>query len=236
MMTYEEVISQLKSMGNETTARLYDNREMTLEIFGVKVGDIKKIQKKIKKDHDLSLALYQSGIYEAMYLAGLIADEGRIQRSTLDLWARQSGSYLIAEYTVPWVASETEFGLELALKWIEDKEDLVKAAGWSCLTNIVMITQDDNLDHDLLAGLLKRVLDRIHQADNRERYTMNGFVIGLAASYKPLLDEAKAAAQAIGRVEVYMGKTACKVPYAPDYIKKIEDKGYIGRKKKHARC
>jgi hypothetical protein len=33
-----------------------------------------------------------------------------------------------------------------------------------------------------------------------------------------------------------MGGTACKVPFAPDYIQKMKDKGNIGKKRKMARC
>lgn len=32
-----------------------------------------------------------------------------------------------------------------------------------------------------------------------------------------------------------MGDTACKVPFAPDYIK-VQDRGVIGKKKKTAKC
>jgi len=40
----------------------------------------------------------------------------------------------------------------------------------------------------------------------------------------------------IGHVQVEMGKTACKVPFAPDYIKNLEVRGRIGKKKKTVRC
>ena len=46
--------------------------------FGVKVGDLKKILKKTKKNHELSLELYKTGNSDAMYLAGLMADEKKI--------------------------------------------------------------------------------------------------------------------------------------------------------------
>jgi hypothetical protein len=41
---------------------------------------------------------------------------------------------------------------------------------------------------------------------------------------------------ASGLVEVDMGNTACKVPFAPDYIQKVKDRGTIGKKRKSARC
>jgi len=33
-----------------------------------------------------------------------------------------------------------------------------------------------------------------------------------------------------------MGGTSCKVPYAPDYIQKVINRGILGKKRKMARC
>ena len=65
---------------------------------------------------------------------------------------------------------------------------------------------------------------------------MNGFVISVGTYVKPLLKDAKRVAKAIGKVEVDMGDTACRVPLATDYIKKVEGMGRIGKKRKTARC
>ena len=49
-------------------------------------------------------------------------------------------------------------------------------------------------------------------------------------------EEAIDIAKKIGDVYVDMEGTACKVPSAVDYIKKMEAKGYIGKKKKTVKC
>ena len=76
----------------------------------------------------------------------------------------------------------------------------------------------------------------IHEAQNRVRYVMNGFIIAVGAWYEPLLDEAKRVANTIGKVQVNMGETACKVPYAKDYIAKMEKMNKIGNKRKTCIC
>ena len=65
---------------------------------------------------------------------------------------------------------------------------------------------------------------------------MNGFVIAVGSYCPDLLSEAKKTAKKIGRVDVEMGGTACKVPFAPEYIEKIEKMGRIGKKRKTAKC
>ena len=80
------------------------------------------------------------------------------------------------------------------------------------------------------------MVNQIHQAPNRTRYAMNNFVIALSCSVTPLSDAAMEAGKKIGVVMVDVGDTACKVPYAPDYIQKAIAKGKLGHKKKMARC
>ncbi|HYV37240.1 MAG TPA: DNA alkylation repair protein, partial [Gemmataceae bacterium] len=92
------------------------------------------------------------------------------------------------------------------------------------------------LDVKELTQLLKRVEKTIHQQPDRVRYVMNSFVIAVGSYVKALTDLALQVAAKVGKVSVDMGDTACKVPFAPDYIKKVQDRGTIGKKRKSAKC
>jgi vacuolar-type H+-ATPase subunit E/Vma4 len=137
---------------------------------------------------------------------------------------------------VPWVAAEGRFGWELALEWIESKQESIAAAGWATLSNLVSIKSDDELEVAALKKLMQRVAKTIHQQPNRVRYTMNSFVIAAGSYVKALTDEAYKVADQIGVVTVDMNGTACKVPAAGDYLQKIEKRGAIGKKRKTAKC
>jgi hypothetical protein len=52
----------------------------------------------------------------------------------------------------------------------------------------------------------------------------------------PLTKEALATAKKIGAVTVETNGTCCKVPDAADYIKKVEARGSLGKKKKTVKC
>ena len=65
---------------------------------------------------------------------------------------------------------------------------------------------------------------------------MNGFVIGVGCYVKELSALAAEVGKKIGDVTVDMGNTACKVPFAPDYINKAKAKGTLGKKKKTVKC
>ena len=65
---------------------------------------------------------------------------------------------------------------------------------------------------------------------------MNGFVITTGSQIGELTAKAQEIAEKIGKLEVDMNGTACKVPFAKDYIQKVVDKQRIGKKRKTARC
>lgn len=236
-MTVDEVMAQLKEMGSAQTLKTFSNHGAPVDrMYGVKVGDMKTIVKKVKKNHDLSLALFRTGNSDAMYLAGLIADEKKISKADLQEWVKNAPWYMITEYTVAWIAAESPYGWELGLEWIDAPDETRQTAGWSTLSNWVALHPDEELDMGKLNELLDRVERTIHQSLNRTRYTMNGFVISVGG-YVPLLtDKALAIGKRIGKVSVDMGGTACKVPGVSEYIMKMMDKGVIGKKKKEARC
>lgn len=235
-MTAAEVLKELETLGDPNTKKTLMKHGAHEPFFGVKVADLKKILKKTKKNHELSLELYKSGNSDAMYLAGLMADENQISEAQLDEWISQAYWYYLSEYAVPWVAGETEFGFELGLKWIASSDEGTAAGGWSTLASYASVNEDSQLDVDAYAALLDRVSKEVHKAQNRVRYTMNGFVIAIGSYIPELTDKAIAVAEKIGKVEVDVGGTACKVPLATTYIQKVIDRGSVGKKRKTARC
>lgn len=235
-MDFQSVMKALEGFGNEQTRKVLRRHGARDPFFGVKLSDMKGLVKKINKDHELSLALFNTGNSDAMYMAGLIADEQRITQKELQHWAEQSYWYMLSENTVGKVAAESPHGWKLALKWIDDKRPNVATSGWTALASMAMTIEDDRLDLKTYAKLLKRVEKEIHQATDRVPYAMNGFVISVGAYIKSLSDEALSAADTIGKVEVDMGATECKVPLASEYIPKTIARGSLGKKRKQARC
>lgn len=235
-MEFAEVMSALEMMGNEQTKKVLTKHGAKEPFFGVKVADLKKIVKKVKKDHNLALKLYATGNSDAMYLAGLIADENAITKEELQNWVENAYWYYLAEYAVPWVAADSPHGWEMALKWIESDVETIASAGWGTLSSLVTITKDEDLDLQVLNDLLERVAKNIHQSPNRVRHTMNGFVIAAGGTVKPLTNKAIEIGKKNGKISVDMGGTACKVPSAPEYIEKMINSGRHGNKKKVARC
>ena len=235
-MTAKEILKELQEYGDERTKKTLMTHGAKEPIFGVKVADLKKILKKTKKNHELSLELYNTGNSDAMYLAGLMADEKQISKEQLEDWVDKAYWSYLCEYVVPWVAAESEYGFELGLKWIKSDKETIASAGWGTLAYYAAVNEDEKLDTKAYIKLLNTVKKEIHSAQNRVRYTMNGFVIAVGTYIKALTEKSKEVAKEIGKVNVDVGGTACKVPLANEYIDKAIDKGRVGKKRKTARC
>lgn len=236
MRTVDEVMAELESLGSEQTKKTLMRHGAPENMFGVKVGDLKKIVKQIKGQQQLALDLYATGNSDAMYLAGLVADGSQMNKTLLQRWATNSGWYMISEYTVPAVTCEHPAARDLAMKWIGAKKVVLQTCGWTTYSGIVATQEDSDLDQKEILSLLKTIERSIHDSPNRVRYTMNNFVISVGSYVEPLMREAKQVAKKIGKVSVDMGSTACKVPLATEYIGKVESMGRIGKKRKTMKC
>jgi hypothetical protein len=235
-MTTKEILEEMKALGSDSYKKVIFNHGVKEPCFGVKISDLQKIQKRIKKDYQLALDLYDTGNYDAMYLAGLIADDAQMTKKDLQRWIANATHSPLAGSTVPWVAAGSLHGCELALEWIDSKRALTAAAGWATLRSLVSIKDDSKLDMPELKRLLERVRKSIHQAPDDVRSSMNGFVIAVGSFVQPLTDTAIQVGERIGPVSVDMGNTSCQVPFAPDYIRKVRKRGAIGKKRKTAKC
>src|SRR5882724_9338113 len=121
-MTAQEILAEIKPLGRDSYRNVLFNHGIPEPCYGVKIEELKKIQKRVKMDYRLALELYDTGIYDAMYLAGLIADDAQMTQKDLQRWAEKAFGPL-ASSTVPWVAAGSPHGRELALKWIESKDE-----------------------------------------------------------------------------------------------------------------
>jgi len=232
----QSILDELKPLGGDGYKRILLKHGINEPIYGVKVADLKKIQKRIKKDYQLALDLYDTGVYDAMYLAGLIADDAKMTPKDLQHWADTANSATLCGYTVPWVAAGSNHGREMALKWIESKKPAVAVAGWNTLSCLAALKEDSDLDLKEYQQLLDRITRSIHSQPDKVRYAMNAFIISTGAYIKSLTASALAAAKKIGKVEVDMRDTACKVPDVAQYINKIKARGSIGKKRKTVKC
>src|SRR5687768_7153030 len=221
-----EVLKELHRLGKESYKQtLMGNHGVREPVFGVPISELKKIEKRVRKDYELARELYASGNYDAMYLAGLIADDERMTKKDLQAWADGAYAGALTGTTVASVAAGSPHGLEMALKWIESKKELVACAGWATLSFLVATKEDSELNVSEVKKLIQRIEKTIRAAPDLVRYHMNGFIISVGSYVAPLTEYAIEAGEKIGEVTADLGNNSCTIPFAPDYIRKVQARG-----------
>lgn len=237
MSNAESILAELKTLGKESYRHvMVRNHGAGESCIGVPISELQKIRKREKVNHALALSLYATGIYDAMYLAGLIADDAQMTKADLDRWVSQAFCGGLSGAAVPWVAAGGPYAMEMARKWMDSPVPHVAEAGWATVAALVSVKPDGELDLSWLEGLLDRVSGSIKAAPDRVRYQMNGCVISIGCFVKPLTVRALQAAARIGTVTADLGPNSCQVPDAASSIRKVAERGGLGKKRRSAKC
>ncbi len=130
-MRADEVLGELRSLGDPRNvagrARFGINPEGTL---GVSLPEIRRLAKRLGKDHSLADKLWKSGIHEARILASLVDDPREVTSSQMDDWVHDFDSWDVCDQVCSNLFDKPPFARAKALEWSARKEELVKRAGF----------------------------------------------------------------------------------------------------------
>jgi 3-methyladenine DNA glycosylase AlkD len=98
--------------------------------FGVPMGTLLTLAKRLGKDQALSLALWESGWYEARLLAALVGDPERVTRRQMDAWAKSFESWGDCDTACFKLFDRSPFAWEKARQWTASPRELVRRGGF----------------------------------------------------------------------------------------------------------
>ena len=235
-MELNEIMEELKSLGKERMKKIYIGNGAQEPVFGVTISAMTPIFKKTKYNQPLAEQLYATGNYDAMYLAGMIAEPKKMTVEDFNRWIEGAYFYMISDFIVSVTLAETDIAFTLSDEWIDSGKELTMSAGWSSYDWLLGTRKDSEFNKDKLLAMLNRVRDTIHNQPNRTKYAMNNFIMAVGISYLPLHEEAMKIAQEVGKIEVLNGKKLYPTSVAAEYIQNQADKGRLGFKRNHVRC
>jgi len=218
-MSLAETMRNLAKAGNAQARKTYARHGAQEPMFGVSFATLKTMVKRIRVDHELALALWDTGNHDARVLAMKIAEAAKITPMDLDRWARETtmngcGMYVAA------LAAESPHGAAKGREWLASPDPALRAAGWTLcgyLSNL-----NEKIPDEWFAARLEHIEKSIHTAANADRLAMNSALIRIGGRSSALRKAAIAAAKRIiGRIEVDHGDTSCKTPDAIPYIEKM---------------
>ncbi len=216
-MTFAQAMSALEKAGTAQARKTYARHGVPEPMFGVSFATLKTLYKRIKVDHDLALALWDTGNFDARNLALKIVDPARMSAADLDRWAKAPMARMCQGY-VSHLAAEGPHGRSRADAWLSSRDEHLRGCGWLLVAALAMV--DESIPAPWFAARLVEIEKSIHAAPNAQRDAMNRALIAIGGRDAALRKAATAAAKRIGKVEVDYGDTACKTPDAAAYIDK----------------
>jgi 3-methyladenine DNA glycosylase AlkD len=232
----DTVMRELEALGTAHTKKSYLSRGVREPLFGVATGAMKALKKQIGVDQALADRLWDTGNYDAMYLAGMIADVRVMTEADFERWIDGAYSSMLSDFIVAVTLAESDLAQPVANRWIRSGEENRASAGWACYEWLLGWRQDTYFEPEAIRELLDLAAATIHEAPPRVKRAMNNFVVAVGVSYLPLHDEALKTAEAIGVVEVVSDGEVKHLGSAAAPIRKAAEKGRLGFKRRAVRC
>ena len=212
--TLESALSALKEASNQ---KMYDQniRHGAGENqFGVRMGDIRKIAKLIKKDDKLAIELWETGNVDAQFLAILIMKPKNHSKEQLEKMVRSTSFVNVSDWLSNYIINKHPKKEEMRLGWENYDHPMVGRTYWY-LTNERVTKNPEGLD---IKSLLDRIESEMGSAPTETQWTMNFTLAGIGIGFPEYRDTAKSIGAKLGLYSDYPTAKGCTSPYAPTWI------------------
>jgi 3-methyladenine DNA glycosylase AlkD len=213
-MTLKETMKQLESLGNEKMRAHNTKYGAGKNQFGVPMGDIRKLAKKIKTNHELALELWKTGNVDAQFLATLLIKPKDLSADEMDKIVRSVTFVHVADWLNSYVVKQHPDKESLRLGWMTTDDQMAARAGWS-LTAERVEKSPDGLD---LVALLDRVESEMANTASEVQWTMNGTLAQIGIHFPKHRKRAIAIGEKLGVYRDFPCSKGCTSPFAPIWI------------------
>ena len=215
--TLKETLAQLEALGNEKVRAHNSKNGAGNNQFGVRLGDIRNLATKIKTNHALGIALWETGNIDARLLAILLINPKNLPGDELDRMVRSVGFVQVADWLNSYVVKKYPDKETLRQRWMADDDPWIARAGWS-LTSERIGKNPEGLD---LPALLDRIESEMGDAAPEAQWTMNFCLAGIGIHFPKYRKRAVAIGEALGIYRDYPVSKGCTSPFAPIWIKEM---------------
>lgn len=216
-MTLEETLSELKAMANDKMYAQNKRHGAGDNQFGVRLGDIRKLATKIKANHELAIALWDSGNLEARLLALLLLKPKKLSAGRLDEMVRAGNFAQLADWLNAYVVKNHPDKESLRQAWLADNDPWAARAGWG-LTWERITTDPAGID---LPAVLDRIALEMAAAAAPVQWTMNFCLAGIGIHFPEHRQRAIAIGENLGIYRDYPVSKGCTSPFAPIWINEM---------------
>ncbi len=216
-MTLDEVLAELESLGHAAVRAQNAKSGAGENQFGVKRGDLRIVANKIKTNHELALALWNTGNIDAQFLATLVINVKLLSVDELERMVQSVTFTWVADWLHSYVVKEHADKETLRQKWMESDHRWTARAGWQ-LTAGRVVKSPEGLD---LAALLDRIETEMDAAAPEVQWTMNTCLAEIGIHFPKHRNRALVIGEKLGIYRDYPCSKGCTSPFAPIWINEM---------------
>lgn len=212
--TAEQLMVQLEELGTEQARKHYRKAGCHDNQFGVKLGDIRKIAKAIKVNHELALSLWETKNVDARFLAILIMNIKELSAADVEQLTQSLAFSRVADWLISYIVKKHPDKETLRQKWMKSGSGMTARAAWS-LTSERIAKAPEGLD---IKGLLDRLEKELGDAPEPEQWTMNEALAQIGIHAPKFRKRAIDIGERLGVYRDYPTSKGCTSPFAPIWI------------------
>ncbi len=211
------IIEQLKQYADEKVYKHNIKMGASDNQIGVKMGDIRKIAKPLKNDHELALALWDTNILEARFVAVLNFNPKKISQEQLTAIAESENYAHLLDWLYSYVIKFHADKEELRDRWMNAKNPSLRRFAWQ-LTASKLNSKDPNLNINNILIVLEKEMDNENPL---VQWTMNTALASIGIHYPEFRTQAIALGHRLAIYKDYPVSKGCVSPFAPIWIEEM---------------
>ena len=106
--------------------------------LGLSVPYLRSLAKRIGRDHELAMGLWESGVHEARILASLVDDPRKVTEGQMEKWVADFDSWDVCDGCCGNLFDRTPYSFEKALEWARSDGEFVKRAGFVLMAELAV--------------------------------------------------------------------------------------------------
>ncbi len=133
-MDVKAIVKDLKSKGNAKNREGMSRFGIdTKYAFGVSMPNIRKLGKKIGKNHQLAQKLWGTKIHEARILAAIVDEPDKVSEKQMDSWVKEFNSWDLCDQCCMNLFDKTKFAYKKAKQWAKNEKEFTRRGGFALM-------------------------------------------------------------------------------------------------------
>lgn len=205
-MTKAGVLELLEANGNVRGMKHWEklgSETMGLSSFGIGLTQLRKLAKRIVRNHELALQLWDSDNYDAKIIGLLIDEPKKLSPEQAESQVEDLGMGLLSHVfsSCDATPAKTPFAFELASEWIESADTMRRRCGYGLIYELSKNVRIPELTDQFFLKCIQRIRSQFDSEDAGTRLAMGSALIGIGKPNKTLNQAALALAKELGPID-----------------------------------